>query len=53
MDPRPPLLDRLPGVRTMSPARRARVTEILRFLLVGGMNWVVDLAVFNIVRAAT
>lgn len=53
MDPRPPLLDRLPGVRNLPPARRARLTEILRFLSVGGMNWVVDLAVFNIVRAAT
>lgn len=53
MDPRPPLLDRLPGVRNLPPARRARVTEILRFLCVGGMNWLVDLAVFNIVRAST
>lgn len=48
-----PLLDRLPLVRALPPARRARATEVLRFLVVGGMNWVVDLAVFNAVRAAT
>lgn len=48
-----PFLDRLPFVRTLPPARRARLTEVLRFLVVGGMNWVVDLTVFNIVRAAT
>ena len=48
-----PFLDRLPLVRALPPARRARTTEILRFLMVGGMNWVVDFAVFNIVRAAT
>ena len=47
------LLDGLPGVRGLPPARRERLTEIVRFLTVGGMNWVVDLTVFNIVRALT
>lgn len=51
--PAHPFLDRLPVVRGLPPARRQRVTEILRFLAVGGMNWVVDLTVFNVVRALT
>lgn len=49
----PPLLDRLPWVRSLPAPARARLTEIVRFLTVGGMNWVVDLAVFNLVRALT
>ncbi|MDN6795497.1 MAG: GtrA family protein [Propionibacterium sp.] len=53
MEPRSRMLDRLPVLRDLSPARRVRVTEILRFLTVGGMNWLVDLAVFNAVRAAS
>ena len=47
------MLDRLPVLRSLPSGRRARVTEVLRFLSVGGMNWLVDLAVFNLVRAAT
>ncbi len=42
---------RLPGLRRLRPAQRAQIVEIARFLLVGGMNWMVDLAVFNLVRA--
>lgn len=53
VDPRLRLLERLPVIRSLPPLKRDRVTEVLRFLGVGGMNWVVDLAVFNIVRAAT
>jgi putative flippase GtrA len=47
------LLDRLPGVRGLAASRRDRLIEILRFLIVGAMNWIVDLAVFNVVRVLT
>lgn len=40
----------VPGLRGLGPARQARIVEVLRFGTVGGMNWVVDLAVFNLAR---
>ncbi len=43
-------IDRLPVVRTWSLASRRRVVEAARFLTVGGINYVVDVGVFNVLR---
>ena len=45
-----PLLDRLPLIRSLPSHQRQRLTEMVRFLTVGCMNWVVDFAVFNLFR---
>jgi len=47
----PDAFARLPGVRRLRPDRQDQVIEVARFLVVGGINWVVDLTVFNLVRA--
>ncbi len=44
------LLNRMPGTRSLSRQRRESLTEIARFLIVGGMNWIVDFTVFNVMR---
>ncbi len=50
MPPAPDAFARPPGVRRLRRERQGQGVEIVRFLTVGGMNWVVDLAVFNLVR---
>lgn len=44
----PDWVNRLPLVKGWNAAAQARLVEIVRFCLVGGANWVVDLMVFNL-----
>lgn len=46
----PPWVARVPVLRRFAPTRQERAVELFRFGTVGGMNWVVDLAVFNLAR---
>lgn len=45
------IVERLPITRRWEAHRQRRLIEGLRFLLVGGMNYVVDVGVFNALRA--
>ncbi|MDO5728686.1 MAG: GtrA family protein [Actinomycetaceae bacterium] len=45
------IVERLPITRRWEARRQRRLIEGLRFLLVGGMNYVVDVGVFNALRA--
>lgn len=49
--PRPAYLAHIPVVRGLAPATQERLVEIIRFCIVGGMNWLVDFLVFNGMRA--
>lgn len=45
------IVEKLPVTRHWEARRQRRLIEGLRFLLVGGMNYVVDVGVFNALRA--